>query len=218
MKYWPLILGLLPSIAWLIFYLSEDKNPEPKKTLFFTFLAGGVATFIVLAIQMFINNVAVDAGIQEHSPLSFLILGGLEEIFKFLAVYLVISKRPEFDEPIDAMIYMITAALGFAAVENVAAAYTSSIPNILETTTLRFFGATLLHTLSSGLIGYYWAKSILSHNSKRILIFGLMLGTSLHAVFNYLIIRYEPVIVPTIFLIIFALFILHNFEKLKKNS
>ena len=211
-------MGLLPSIAWLIFYLSEDKHPEPKKTLFFTFLAGGVATFIVLALQMLINNVAVEAGIQEHSPLSFFILGGLEEIFKFVAVYLVISKRPEFDEPVDAMIYMITAALGFAAVENVAAAYTSSIPNILETTTLRFFGATLLHTLSSGLIGYYWAKSILTNNSKKILIFGILLGTSLHAIFNYLIIKYEPVIVPTIFLIIFALFILHNFEKLKKNS
>lgn len=216
MKYWPLILGLLPSIAWLIFYLSEDKKPEPKKTLFITFLAGGITTFVVLAGQMFINNIAIGAGIQEHSPLSFLILGGLEEIFKFLAVYLVVSKRPEFDEPIDAMIYMITAALGFAAVENMAAAYTSSIQNILETTTLRFFGATLLHTLSSGLIGYYWAKSILANNSKKILIFGLALGTSLHAVFNYLILKYEPVIIPTIFLIIFALFILHDFEKLKK--
>lgn len=216
MKYWPLILGLLPSIAWLIFYLSEDKNPEPKRTLFITFLAGGITTFIVLAGQMFINNIAIGAGIQEHSPLSFLILGGLEEIFKFLAVYLVVSKRPEFDEPVDAMIYMVTAALGFAAVENIAAAYTSSIPNILETTTLRFFGATLLHTLSSGLIGYYWARSILAGNGKKILIFGILLGTSLHAVFNYLIIKYEPVIVPTIFLIIFALFILHDFEKLKK--
>ena len=96
MKYWPLILGLLPSIAWLIFYLSEDKHPEPKKTLFFTFLAGGIATFVVLAGQMFINKVAIGAGIQEHSPLSFLILGGLEEIFKFLAVYLVVSKDRNF--------------------------------------------------------------------------------------------------------------------------
>ncbi|MHB9019771.1 MAG: PrsW family intramembrane metalloprotease [Minisyncoccota bacterium] len=216
MKYWPLILGLLPSIAWLIFYLSEDKNPEPKKTLFYAFIAGGISTFIVLGLQMFVNKASLGAGIQEHSPLSFFMLGGLEEIFKFLAVYLVVSKRPEFDEPIDAMIYMITAALGFAAVENVAAAYTSSLPSILETTTLRFFGATLLHTLSSGLIGYYWARSILSNNSKKILVFGIILGTSLHAVFNYLIIKYEPVIIPTIFLIIFALFILHDFEKLKK--
>jgi len=113
------------------------------------------------------------------------------------------------------MIYMITAALGFAAVENIAAAYNNSLPVILETTTLRFFGATLLHTLCSGLVGYYWAKSILS-DSKNKLIFGLSLAALLHAIFNYLIIKYEPVIVPTIFLIIFALFILHDFEKLKK--
>lgn len=217
MQYWPLILGILPSIAWLIFYLSEDKKPEPKMTLLLTFIAGSLTTFVVLFIQMFTNKMAIGIGIEEHSPLSFLILGGLEELFKFAAVYLVISKRPEFDEPVDAMIYMITAALGFAAVENISASYTSSLSNILETTTLRFFGATLLHTLSSGLVGYYWAKAILADN-KKIIIFGLILGSSLHAIFNYLIIRYEPIIVPTVFLIIFALFILHNFENLKKSS
>ncbi len=215
MEFWPLILGLLPSIAWLIFYLSEDKNPEPKKTLFLAFLAGSITTFVVLTVQIFANKFAINIGIQEHSPVSFFILGGLEELFKFGAVYWVISKRPEFDEPIDAMIYMITAALGFAAVENISAAYSASLPTALETTTLRFFGATLLHTLCSGLVGYYWAKSILN-NKKNILIFGLTLAALLHAIFNYLIIKYEPVIVPTIFLIVFALFILHDFEKLKK--
>jgi len=215
MEYWPLILGLLPSIAWLIFYLSEDKNPEPKKLLLFVFIAGGISTFVALAIQIFANDAALKLGIQEHSPLSFLILGGLEELFKFWAVYLVVSKRSEFDEPIDAMIYMITAALGFAAVENIAVVYNSPLSTALEATTLRFFGATLLHTLCSGLVGYYWAKSIL-FNKKRALVFGLTLAALLHAIFNYLIIKYEPIIVPTIFLIIFALFILHNFEKLKK--
>jgi len=217
MEYLPLILGLIPSFAWLLFYLSEDKKPEPKKTLLFAFLAGCVTTFIVLAAQTAVSELNLSIGIQDHSPLSFLILAGLEETFKFLAVYFVVSKRPEFDEPVDAMIYMITAALGFAAVENIAAAYNASLPTILETTTLRFFGATLLHTLSSGLVGYYWAKSILANNSKKILVFGLAFGTLLHTIFNYLIIRYEPVVIPTIFLIAFALFILHDFEKLKRS-
>jgi RsiW-degrading membrane proteinase PrsW (M82 family) len=217
MKYWPLILGILPSFAWLIFYLSEDKKPEPKKTILLAFFSGAVTTVIVFLAQSLINQLLLKLGIFEHSSVSFLVLASLEEVFKFLAVYYVISKRVEFDEPVDAMIYMITAALGFAAVENIAAAYNAPLPTILETTTLRFFGATLLHTLTSGLVGYYWAKSILAFNSKKILIFGLVLATLLHTLFNYLIINFEPVVIPTMFLIIFALFILHNFEKIQKT-
>lgn len=216
MDYWPLILGLIPSFAWLIFYLSEDKKTEPKKTILFAFLTGGLTTFAVLLAQVVINKISLQIGIQEHSPLSFFILAALEEIFIFLGVYYVISKRREFDEPVDAMVYMITAALGFAVVENVAANFNLSLPTALETTTLRFFGATLLHTLSSGLVGYYWAKSILANN-KKILALGLVLGTLLHASFNYLIMRYEPVVIPTIFLITLAIFILHDFEKLQKT-
>jgi RsiW-degrading membrane proteinase PrsW (M82 family) len=167
-------------------------------------------------LQIVINKAYLRIGIQDHSPLSFLILATLEEVFKFLGVYYVISKRREFDEPVDAMIYMITASLGFAAVENIAANFNTSLPTALETTTLRFFGATLLHTLSSGLVGYYWAKSILA-NKKKMLVFGLGLATLLHATFNYLIMRYEPIVIPTIFLITLAIFILHDFEKLQKT-
>lgn len=217
MKYWPLILGLLPSFAWLVFYLSEDKKPEPKKTILLAFFSGAITTVIVFLVQSLINQFLLKLGVVEYSSVSFLILASLEEVFKFLAVYYVISKRIEFDEPVDAMIYMITAALGFAAMENIAAAYNAPLTTVLETTTLRFFGATLLHTLSSGLVGYYWAKSILAFNSKKILIFGLALGTLLHALFNYLIINYEPIVIPTMFLIVFAIFILHNFEKLKRT-
>jgi RsiW-degrading membrane proteinase PrsW (M82 family) len=216
MDYWPIILGLIPSIAWLIFYLNEDKKPESLKTIAIAFLTGGVTTFIALLFQKIINTAYLQVGIQNHSPLSFLILATLEEVFKFLGVYYVISKRREFDEPVDAMVYMIAAALGFAAVENIAANFNATIPTALETTTLRFFGATLLHTLSSGLVGYYWAKSILA-NKKKILVLGLMLATLLHATFNYLIIRYEPIVIPTIFLITLAIFILHDFEELQKT-
>lgn len=210
----PLLLGLLPSFAWLIFYLKEDPNPEPKRLIFETFLAGAISTFIVLGVQMAFNGWATDRGIIQYSLISFFVLSAIEELFKFGAARLVINKHPyDFDEPVDAMIYMIVAALGFAAVENIAAASKSS-ELLFETTTLRFIGATLLHTLSSGLLGYYWAKEIIS-KKKYFLYIGFFIATALHTVFNYLILNYEPVVVPTTFLIVAALFILYDFEKLK---
>ena len=213
-NYLPLILGLLPSFAWLIFYLEEDPHPEPKPLIFETFLAGALITFIVLGFQTVFNDWAGGFGIAQYGLLSFLVLSAIEEIFKFGAARLVIDKHAkDFDEPVDAMIYLVVAALGFAAVENIAAAAKAQ-EIVFETATLRFIGATLLHTLSSGLFGYYWAKSILERNPAR-LFTGFALAILLHTVFNYLILRYEPVVIPTTFLIIAALFILYDFEKLK---
>ena len=213
----PLILGLLPAFAWLIFYLEEDPHPEPKKLVFETFLAGAIVTFVVLGIQLQINDWINNNDVTQSGFFAFLLLAMVEEFFKFAAAYLIINKHPlDFDEPVDAMIYLIVAALGFAAVENIAAVSRSG--NIaFETTTLRFIGATLLHTLSSGLLGYYWMRSIL-FKKWNILIKGFGLAVLLHAVFNYLIIRFEPVVIPTIFLIIAALFVLADFEKLKHIS
>lgn len=216
MEYFPLFIGLLPSFAWLVFYLEEDPHPEPKKLIFETFLAGGISTFIVFSVQMSLNNLAVNNGIAQYTILSFFILSSVEELFKFGAARLVIGEHPkEFDEPVDAMIYLVVAALGFAAVENVAAAFSSHGSLAFETITLRFVGATLLHTISSGLLGYYWAISLIK-GRKWILLKGIFLATSLHVAFNYLILRYEPVVVPTSLLIVAALFLMIDFEKLKK--
>lgn len=39
-----IILGILPSVIWLAFYLRKDIHPEPKKWLFLIFLAGMAIT------------------------------------------------------------------------------------------------------------------------------------------------------------------------------
>ena len=127
MAYLPLILGILPSFAWLFFYLKEDPHPEPKKLILETFLAGAISTLIVLWLQIAFNNWAQPNGIAQYSFLSFLVLSAIEEFFKFGAAWIVIKEHiSDFDEPVDAMIYLIVAALGFAALENIAAASKSA--------------------------------------------------------------------------------------------
>lgn len=201
-----LLLGLIPSFAWLVFYLHEDaKKPEPKILIFYTFLLGTASAILVLPFQMLANNWLKLFEVPVYSAIGLIVLAATEELVKFLAVFWGISKRKEFDEPIDAMIYMITAALGFAAVENVASALQSV--SSFETASLRFVGATLLHSLTSGLVGYYWARgSILK---------GLAVATVLHAVFNYLIINTGPVGPVIIFLVFVAYFLLNDFEEIK---
>ena len=61
------------------------------------------------------------------------------------------------DEPIDAVIYMITVALGFSALENALflsnLISTSSFAQSIITGNSRFLGATLLHVASSAAVG-----------------------------------------------------------------
>jgi len=218
-----IFLGLLPSFAWLIFFLREDVHPEPKKIIARVFVVGTLAAFVAVGFQILLKNILQSFQINEYHLISFCFFGLTEEVLKFLAAYLVVRKNKFFDEPIDAMIYMIAAALGFAMVENLAIMFSvKTLDEAISTITLRFVGATLLHALTSGLVGYYWACSLAKINGQlsivkgQLLIFGIILATLLHTFFNYLIIISKEVFIyPIIFLIIIALFIFWDFEKVK---
>ena len=218
-----LTVGLLPSFVWLYFFIREDeRHPEPKRLILYAFIAGGLSTFFVVGPQALLQSVFPKFGLEIYSPVSLFILGGIEELFKFLAVYVVIAWRRDFDEPVDAMIYMIVAALGFAAVENLASVFKISDailggPTEVDIASLRFVGATLLHVLASAIVGYYWGLSMVHHGKLGIsIIEGIGVATLLHAVFNSLILIYGPeTFVATLVLVAASFFILNDFEILK---
>jgi len=226
-----IVIGLIPSLAWLLFYLHEDyKHPEPKGMILYTFLLGCLITFALLPIQVFISNTLLANGFQQYGFNSFLALAFTEELVKFIVVYVFIHRRRVFQEPVDAMLYMIFAALGFAAVENIASLFKvsdGSIFNIeiLESLSLRFIGATLLHTLASGIVGYFWGLAFLKsgktfflqHGKELPLIAtGLIVATVLHAIFNKLIIATGPASLAILFVVLVPFFVLSDFEKFKR--
>ena len=223
-----IIVSFLPGLAWLFFYLKEDPHPEPKYLIFITFIAGIISGFIAFFIQLIINNQFEKSGILPFNNSStvfqiisiFTLYAFIEEIIKFLVVFQTIHKNKNFDEPIDAMIYMIVGALGFATLENLGVLTNSkiiqnSVPMLFQTASLRFAGATLLHTLTSGILGYFWALSIREFGLKKPLIVGIILVTVLHTIFNFFIIIFGNTLFTFLFLGIIGMFLLTDFEKLK---
>ena len=215
-----LVFGLLPGFAWLVFYLGEASHPEPKRLIAFTFIVGMAFGFFTVAIENIFTGWATGIGIQELSLLSLFGLAAIEEVMKFTAAHFAINRNPEFNEPVDAMIYMIVAALGFATLENIGAISGISpqaaiIPAVLETISLRFVGATLLHTLTSGIVGYYWALGIVRGKVPRYIITGVVMAAILHTTFNYLILTYGDAVYSVVFLIVIGFFVLNDFEALK---
>jgi len=231
MTYLIIILGLLPGFTWLLFYLQEEVHPEPKKMIAKVFFAGALSAIVALAIELMINCASVSGitncskALGENIPITpFMILAyaAVEEIVKFAAAYFVIAKSKYFDEPVDAMIYMAIAALGFATVENLGALYNMGRPVLLdglfEIAIFRFVGTTLLHTLTSSIAGYFLALCIRNFKSKKFIVYGLILATILHTAFNYLILTTVNLLYPIAFVAIVGFFTLGDFDKLKKEQ
>lgn len=176
--------GLVPALLWLTFWLLEDRcEPEPKRYIFYCFVLGMLTIPFVLETERFAAGYLT-------GPLLLVSWALIEEVFKFGAAYLAALRWGVFDEPIDAVIYLVTAALGFAALENVLFIITplesGNLAQTLITGNLRFVGATLLHTLCSATIGlaiaftYYKRASV----RKMAAVGGVILATALHAAFN----------------------------------
>jgi RsiW-degrading membrane proteinase PrsW (M82 family) len=216
-----IVLGLLPGFAWLVFYLGEDDHAEPRRLITFVFIAGMAFGFFTVALEGGFTNLLGHWGIAEFSLISLFGLALIEELMKFAAAHFAVTRNPLFKEPIDAMIYIIVAALGFATLENIGAlasipANALFVPALFETISFRFVGATLLHTLTSGIIGYYWALGMVRKKVALHLLFGFAIATVLHTCFNYLILNYGNGVYTFVFLLIVGLFVLSDFEELKK--
>ncbi len=182
--------GMLPALLWLAFWLLEDRcQPEPKRYIFFSFLAGMV---VVLPFVLPLERMAAE---QYSGFFLLLVWAGIEEIFKFLAAYVVALRTRVFDEPLDAVVYMVTAALGFSALENMLFLLgplgQGDLLRTVVTGDLRFIGATLLHTLASATIGIMLALTFYKPAYVRILgaLGGVVLAVVLHTLFNFFILQ-----------------------------
>ncbi len=220
-------LGLLPSVVWLIFFdLEEAEHPEPISDILLAFIIGSITTFVALLVQIALLKFMPGWGISPHDAYGVSIFAFAEELLKFGAVFFLISRRPSFSEPIDAMIYMITVALGFAAVENIAslinqgglmAAITSA--KSIEVVVLRFLGATLLHSVTAGIIGFHWAIGWVRGRLLWLhILAGLVIAGLLHSIFNYLILTTGPASWALAFVAMIAFFVLVDFEELRTEE
>lgn len=184
--------GILPALAWLWFWLREDsKHPEPRQLIALAFLTGMATVAVVIPIENYIGTFIKDQTIL------FTIWSGIEEVSKYLAALATVLWRHEDDEPVDVVIYMIIVALGFAAAENSLFLLSPLAGNTLFQTiitgNLRFVGATLLHVLSSAVIGVVLALSFYSSRIDKFYhaVTGVILAVLLHSLFNFFILN-EP--------------------------
>ena len=181
--------GILPALLWLFFWLREDrKHPEPRGLIGKTFFFGMLAVIFVLPFQK-----GVEVLFGQALFASVFLWAVLEEVFKLIAGYFGGLHSREDNEPIDPIIYMITAALGFVALENtlfiLGPLLGGDFAQTIITGNLRFVGASLLHVVASGFVGISIAFSFYSSRIRKIhkVFWGLGGAIVFHTIFNLLI-------------------------------
>ena len=181
-----LLGGILPALLWLFFWLREDKkNPEPRGGIGRTFLFGMLSVALVIPFQK-----GVEMMFPPMAATAILLWALLEEVFKLGAGYFGGLHSADDNEPIDPMIYMITAALGFVALENALYIFgplaDDDITQSLLTGNMRFIGASLLHVVSSGIIGASLSFAFYKSKPKRTtaVTTGVILAILFHFLFN----------------------------------
>ncbi|MBL8171597.1 MAG: PrsW family intramembrane metalloprotease [Acidobacteria bacterium] len=186
------LLSLLPCVLWLWYFSSRSRY---KRTAFGvlgkTFLLGALATIPTLFLNLFGQSIFIELFGRtqlSHALVLFFVVGPVEELIKLLVVYLYVYRRPEFDEPLDGVVYSATAALGFAAIENVIYLAQNDPMLVLLRGPLSNPG----HALFSALWGLSLSRAKAAPNlaSKRgpIILRGWLAAALVHSLFDLLLV------------------------------
>jgi RsiW-degrading membrane proteinase PrsW (M82 family) len=211
--YLTLSFTILPSILIVIFVIFEDKFREPVPSIIQAFFLG----FLIIFPAGFLNNYFIFS--NENSVSLTFIAGFTEEPIKFIALYLFLRKKTEFDEPMDAIVYATLLSLGFATLENFQYVYLSNNDIFsIFTAFQRAFTAIPLHACCGIIMGYYYGNYVFK-GSNKFLLKSICFPIIIHSIYNYLcdsnaiiLVIYIPV------LIFYAIYLLDKMRDSQKQK
>ncbi|MDB4944143.1 MAG: hypothetical protein JWP97_3677 [Labilithrix sp.] len=189
------VVPVLLSIAWLVFIRRFDRaHPEPLWLVGLTFALGGLATIpagllelLLASLSPWLDPRVVTFGGQLFAlPVAavvFTVVVGLSEEGAKMLGTLVAVRRPEFDEPIDGVVYGIVSSLGFAAAENIRyfALTRLSAPIVIA----RCFMSVPAHMFFGAIWGYALGARLVT-GRPRVLLF-LLAAAGCHGLFDALL-------------------------------
>ncbi|MEK3886012.1 glutamic-type intramembrane protease PrsW [Bacillus sp. FSL K6-3431] len=175
--------GIAPGLALLsYFYLKDQYEQEPIKTVFKIFIFGVVLTFPIMFIQYVMDTEGLIINNILHS---FVSASLLEEFFKWFILFLAVYQHADFDEPFDGIVYGASISLGFATVENILFLLANGVGFA--------FGRAMFpvssHALFGVIMGYYLgkAKFNIGGKRKRWLFYSFLLPFLLHGFYDYIL-------------------------------
>lgn len=181
-----LILSLAPVVMIAGYIYFRDKyEKEPIRLLLLALLAGAISVIPILLVEGFLAKFTNSfPGLLAAAWKAFVVAAFSEELFKYIALYLLIWRSREFNEKFDGIVYASYVSLGFAAVENVLYVTGGGV----QTGIMRAITAVPAHAIFGITMGFYFgmAKFYQKHRAElkaKALVYPIVL----HGIYDFIL-------------------------------
>tara|TARA_B100000508_G_scaffold137355_2_gene131759 strand:+ start:51401 stop:53542 length:2142 start_codon:yes stop_codon:yes gene_type:complete len=216
-----MIIAFVVSFVWIAYLrLMDFYNREKWADLLLVFVLGGIFTIFCLPIyDFFFYDVQfyLDGSAWNDFWYCTIVIGGAEELVKFIPWLLFGFVFGRFKEPFDYILYASMSALGFACLENFS--YLQDFTNITSRTII----STVAHMFDAVIIAY--AFIIVNYRLKKaslikkigVILSGFLLAMFAHGFYDFWLI--SPSVADfTLVTLIFFVLSLHIWFFLKRNA
>ena len=179
--------AIAPGLALLsYFYLRNQMDTEPRRTLLHAFIFGAIITFPVLFIQFILKE---EQAFSNPFMINVVFTSSIEEFVKWLVILSVILRHIEFDDPYDGVLYGAAVSLGFATVENILYLLSFGIDQAF----MRAILPVSSHALFGVVMGYYYGKGKFTSVviQKNYIALALFAPIGLHIMYNSILMLEE---------------------------
>ncbi|HDP80533.1 MAG TPA: PrsW family intramembrane metalloprotease [Spirochaetes bacterium] len=161
-----LLLAVIPPFAFLFYVMRMDSlEPEPWGYIMKVLLLGGLSCVPAGIAESLLGTIPIFGmgGIVGAFIKSFFLIAPVEELAKLMVVLLFVWKNKNFNEENDGVVYVGTAAIGFAMAENIMYVFQHGMTVGIA----RALTAIPLHTFSGVIMGYYTGKARFAGDKKK---------------------------------------------------
>lgn len=189
-----LAIAIAPGIAIALYYFFRDQyNREPRRHLLISFFLGMISAVLAGVIeQLLFSLFKIDNknSIPDTLLSAYIFVGLIEEWTKYVMVRGYAFRKPEFDEPLDGIIYTIMVGMGFATLENIAYV----LENGIETAIMRMFLSVPAHASFAVIMGYFLGKAKFAGPKRFVFIVaGLFWAAFWHGSYDFFLFLQENI-------------------------
>jgi len=211
-------LAVAPAlICGVYMYIRDKYEHEPLRLLFAGLLAGALITFPIMRTSGFIAGFTPVLGqMGEAVFTSFAVAGFTEEAFKFAALYFLIWRNRNLNEPVDGIVYAVFISLGFAMVENVLYVFHPQMGGF-ETAFMRALVSVPSHGFFGVIMGYFFALAKFEPERRtRHMIMAFLAPWIVHGIYNSLLLSGQAWLMVA-FVPFLVVFWLDGLRKIKRH-
>jgi len=196
-----LVFAIIPAFLWIFYFYRQDEGEsekEPCGLLVYAAIFGAAAVIPAAFVELFVTknliplffpSVKFIAPISSYPQFtsflisSLIIIAIVEELVKLLVVRLSIYRARCFNEVSDGIIYMVAAALGFAAFEN----FLYFLKFGQEVIFARSLLTPLFHASASAIVGHYLGLAKWDKKYRIKVYLAIPCAIGLHFIYNVLV-------------------------------